>query len=454
VNETRRLAEFVATTAYDDLPAGVIDAVKIYILDNLAAGFAGARTPWADIAASFCQETSVGPCSLFARSWTTSASSAALVNGVMVGGFECDHGYSPGSCHPSAAVFPAALAVSEQQHVDGRSFVAAVALGYEALCRIGAAATRAVEDQRGFHGPGTNAAFGAAAGVGKALGFSADQLVNALGIAGSHGGGILEFLRDGAMTKRLHIGRGSQMGLESALLAARGFTGPATVLEGEHGFLRVYSPSPRPELLVEALGERFLLHDITLKAYPCHTSFQAVLDAIQGFRESHHFKSSEIKRVHIGGRGPMFEERFGNRQPTTIMGGQYSLPWSVALALCRDAADPAAWSEGALTDPEIVRLGALVELREEHQRFGKRGGPIAEISLTMDDGSTHVIPATDWKGAPTTRATYDDVAEKFALYAGPHLSRSRIDEVVERVAGLEQESAVAALARAIRGGGE
>ena len=188
----------------------------------------------------------------------------------MVGGFEVDHPFSQGNCHPSVAVFPALLAIAEQEHIDGRTFLTAMALGYEALCRIGVGATRAVEDERGFHGPGTNAAFVAAAAVGKALGFSAERLANALGIAGSHGGGLLEFFREGAMTKRMHIGRGSQMGLESALLAARGFTGPSTVLEGEHGFFHAYSPAPRPELLLKDLGERWLLHDITIKAYPCH----------------------------------------------------------------------------------------------------------------------------------------------------------------------------------------
>ena len=150
MNETRRLAEWVAATGYGDLPADVVDAIKIYILDDLAAGFAGCRTAWADMAAGLVQETSVGPCSLFARSWTTSASAAALVNGVMVGGFECDHPFSQGNCHPSVAVFPALLAIAEQERLDGRTFLTAMAVG---LAERPAAATmcrRAVgRDMRG-----------------------------------------------------------------------------------------------------------------------------------------------------------------------------------------------------------------------------------------------------------------------------------------------------------------
>jgi len=449
LHETRRLAEFVADTSYADLPPQVVDAIKIDILDDLAAGFAGARTPWAEMVADLTRDTAAGPCSLFARSWTTSPSYAALTNGVMIGGFECDHPYSPGSCHPSAAVFPAVLAIGERERLDGRSFIAAVALGYEALCRIGAAATRAVEDERGFHGPGTNAAFGGAAGAGKALGLSADRLVNALGIAGSHGGGLLEFFRDGSMTKRLHIGRGAQMGLESALLAARGFTGPATVLEGDRGFLRVYSPSPRPELLCEALGERYLLLDMGLKAYPCHISFHAVVDAVQRFRASQQYEPQQIERVRIEAAGRMLEERHRNPRPTTLLGAQYSLPWSAALALCRDVSDPTSWSEGDLADPEISRLAELMELRETGARFGSAGGPVAEITVVVA-GKTLAFAAADWKGAPTDPYTYGDMAGKFARYAAPYVSPSRIDEIVNRVARLENETDAAMLAEAIR----
>src|SRR5205085_504523 len=163
------------------------------------------------------------------------------------------------NCHPSVAVFPALLAVGEQGHIDGRTFLTAMAVGYEALCRIGSAATRAVEDERGFHGPGTNAPFGAAAGAGKALGFSAETMV----------------------------------------------------------------------------------------------------DAIQAFRNRCNFSPTDIDSVHITGSGRFFEDRFGERRPTTMMGAQYSLPWSAALALARDIADPRAWSEDDLGDPAIGRLAEL-----------------------------------------------------------------------------------------------
>ena len=250
MNETRQLAQFVHDTGYDDLPREVVEACRVFLLDNLASALVGARTPWAKMVQSLAEENGgQGQCSILGINKSASMPYAALANGTAIAGFETDQAYYPGSCHPGAVVLPALLAVAQTQPIDGRRFLESFALAYEAVCRIGRAAGRAVEDKAGFHGPGTNGPFGSAITAGKALSLDIESLVNALGIAGSHGAGIMEFAREGAMTKRLHLGRAAQTGLESALLAQKGFTGPSTVLEGDRGFLNVYSPIPHPSLL-------------------------------------------------------------------------------------------------------------------------------------------------------------------------------------------------------------
>ena len=470
MNETRLLAEFVAGTAYEDLPHTVVEASRVYILDNLASGMVGSVTPWAGMVAEMARENaSQGPCSVFGRGWSTSASCATLVNGTMIGSFETDHAFVQGSSHPSAAVFSAALAIAERDHLDGASLLTAVALGYEVACRVGAAATRAVEDVVGFHGPGTNAPFGGAAGAGKALGLDAPGLVNSLGIAGSHAGGLLEFTREGAMTKRLHVGRGAQMGLESALLAARGFTGPSTVLEGDRGFLRVYSPSPRPELLVEGLGDRYLLLDMTVKSYACHASFHPVIEGICRFREGREYDPAQLEHVRVVGPERMVA-RHGQREPTSILGAQYSLPFSVAVALTRDINDPLVYNEDNLWDSRI--RGLAMELVTDGERFGKPGSPSAEVSLTIS-GEEHTFTASGWKGAPTNPYSYDEMSDKFrryvsflsgGSYSGQQAlpSRSfresskidvlsgRTEEIIEKVRSLEKVGDVDDLARLLR----
>jgi 2-methylcitrate dehydratase PrpD len=447
MNETRQLAEWVVNTGYDDLPDAVREATRIYILDDLAAGFAGARLSWTGMVSDLVFGSNTGSSSVFGAGKTTSTSGAALVNGVAISGFEVDHSLNPASCHPSGSVFPAVLAVAESNHVDGKAFIAAVATGYEAVCRVGLAATRAVEDERGFHGPGTNAPIGGAFGAGKALGLPAGELANAIGIAVSHSAGLLEFSREGAMTKRLHVGRGSQMGLESAILAHSGITGPSTALEGDWGFLNVYSPDPHPHELLKDLGQRYRLMEITLKAFPCHGSFQALIEALLRFKSEHPGRPESIESVEIVSRNRIMEERFCTRSVSTLMGAQYSMPWSVALTLHRDTADPAVWSEDSLRNEQVNALAAAIALREEQP---SQASALAEIILTLD-GQRHTIVATDWKGAPSNPATFEDVARKFERYSRDVLTGSQTQELIERVRGLEAEADVAQLASMIRG---
>lgn len=446
MNETRELARFVAETPFERIPTPVIEHVRLSVLDSFASGFAGALKPWTGMVAAMATDGTQGHCSLFGRDLTTSPSSAVLINGTAVGGFETDAPFSAGNCHPSGAVFPAVLSAAETRRLNGREFLTAVAVGYEALCRVGAAATRAVEDVRGFHGPGTNAPIGAAFGAGRAFGLDPISLTNAVGIAASHGGGLLEFHVDGAMTKRLHLGRGSQMGLESVLLAGRGFTGPSTAIEGHHGFLNVYSPSPRPELLLDGLGERWLLTGMAFKAHPCHLSFHAVVDAIVRFKRDHAIDARSIDAVEVRSRQRMMEHRFAERAPATLMGAQYSLPWSTAHALLKDASAPATWTEEALRDPDVNHLAATMTLTEAEP---ETPGAVAEIILTLR-GKRHVIPATDWKGAPGNPASFADIAGKLTRYADSVIPAPRAVELAERIAALENEADVSAVIRLIR----
>jgi 2-methylcitrate dehydratase PrpD len=447
MNDTKQLAQWVIDTDYDGLPPEVIEATRVYILDDLASGFAGARLPWTRIVSDLALESNTGSCSIFGSPRTTSPSSAALINGVAIGGFETDHPFSRGSCHPSGAVFPAVLATGETAHIDGKAFLAAVATGYEAVCRVSLAATRAVEDVRGFHGPGTNAPIGGAIGAGKALGFDAATMVNAIGIAVSHGSGLLEFHHEGAMTKRLHLGRGSQLGVESALLAQRGFTGPSTALEGEHGFLNVYSPGPKPEELLAQLGTEYRMLGITIKAFPCHVSFHAVIDALVRFKQTHPLDPETITGIEVVSKDRMMSDRFQGRTVTTLMGAQYSMPWSCALTLCHDTADPATWSEESLGDKLVARLATEIRLRNEAP---SNPNGLAEVILEHD-GRRDTIVATDWKGAPTNPATFEDMAQKFRRYAANVLTPAQIEELIERIAKVETEKDVAALAALIRG---
>lgn len=243
------------------------------------------------------------------------------------------------------------------------------------------------------------------------------------------------------MTKRLHLGRAAQTGLESALLAARGFTGPSTVLEGAHGFFRVYSGQALPERLLDGLGKTFLMEGIRIKSYACHGTFQAVIEALAHFKASHPLEPAAIRRVHVAAPRRV-AERHGNPVPTTVMGTQYSLPFSVAIALCKDPEEPMSFGEESLWDPEVRALAGRVELEAKEE-------PGFRVRMETRSGAID-IEATTFKGAPDRPFTFADASEKFYRYAEPVIGRETAQGVVTAVKQLERLPSIRELTELLR----
>jgi 2-methylcitrate dehydratase PrpD len=444
MNETRTLARFVAQTTFTDLPRRLVDNCKIAVLDTFGAAFVGSVQPWAQRILAVVQALGGTPeAAVISQGWRTDVSRAALANGVLIGAFECEP--LTGS-HASGTVLPAALAVCQREHFDGAAFLTALALGFEVSARIARTAV-GLETVRGFHNPGTQGPFGAAAAVGKLYGFDEERLTNALGIAGSSSAGLLEFAWSGGDTKRLHLGRASQLGLESALLARHGVRGPATVLEGRYGYFNAFSTPPRMERLVEGLGTEWAIEPPSLKSYATHVTHQAVVEAIQSFKREHPLDPKAITRVVISGAPRIMEARHAEREPTDVLGGQYSLPFTTAVALTRDMADPLVYNADAVADPIVRDLARRIELVPlENTTHEAPGVWPAEILLECA-GQRHTLRTRPHKGSPPNPFTWKEVCEKFGRYTAPVLDAKHSTAIIDAVGGYEQVADMASVAR-------
>src|SRR5258707_9418468 len=232
--ETIRLAEYAAALRYQDLPAAVVRQAKDCIIDTVAAAICGSALPWSRIVIDYAERTGPGGrCRILGRNGSAvQANAAALANGALAHAFELDSLTRPGAgAHPGATVLPPALAIAQEQGSSGRNLIAAFVAGNEVMIRIGRA-TGHTNEARGFHAPGTTGPFGAAVACGHLLGLDAAKMTNAIGIAGSLAGGLLEFAKgDGGTVKRLHLGRASEAGVLAARLAHGGVTRPRPRVE-------------------------------------------------------------------------------------------------------------------------------------------------------------------------------------------------------------------------------
>jgi len=367
------------------------------------------------------------------QGWRTDVSRAALANGVLIGAFECEP--LTGS-HASGTVLPAALSVCQREHFDGAAFLTALALGFEVSARIARTAV-GLETVRGFHNPGTQGPFGAAAAVGKLYGFDEERLTNALGIAGSSSAGLLEFAWSGGDTKRLHLGRASQLGLESALLARQGVRGPATVLEGRYGYFNAFSTPPRMEKLVEGLGTEWAIEPPSLKSYATHVTHQAVVEAIQSFKREHPLDPRAITRVVISGAPRIMEERHVARAPQDVLGGQYSLPFTTAVALTRDMSNPLVYNADAVADPVVRDLARRTELVPLDETPHEAPGVWPAEILIECAGQRHTLRTRPHKGSPVNPFTWEEAVEKFRRYTASLLGAQQATAIIETVRMLE-----------------
>ena len=435
MHETRTLARFIVETGFPDLPAGLVEECKIAVLDALAAGFIGTVQPWSQRALAMLRLLGGVPeATVIHQPWQTDIARAALGNGMLIGAFECEP--LTGS-HASGTVLPAALAVSQREGLPGRTFLTALALGFELSARIAHTAV-GLETVRGFHNPGTQGPFGAAAAVGKLLGFDVDTLVNALGLAGSCSAGLLEFASTGADTKRLHLGRASQLGLESALLAQHGLRGPETVLEGRYGYFTAFSEPTDLSPLVNGLGQHWTIRPPSHKAFATHVTHQAVVQAILEWKQQHAVAAQSISRVIIHGTPRITEARHAQPDPQTVMGGQYSLPFTAAVACLRDLSNPLVYTEDAVHDPAVRALARRIELVAD-ENLARTAADRFQASIVIECADhIYTLHTRPHQGSPRNPFTWADISDKFRRYTAHCLSDTKATAIMEAVHALEQ----------------
>jgi len=439
-NETVRLADYAAGLRYQDLPPAVVQRAKDCITDTVAVIVLGNGLPWSRIVSAYAQRIGAGGRSriLGADGPTVQAPAAALANGTLAHAFESDNLTKPGAgVHPGATLLPPALAIAQDRGNSGRELITALVAGFEVMYRIGYA-TKHSNERRGFHAPGTTGPFGAAVASGVLLRLDAQQMTNALGIAGSLAGGLMEFARSGtgAMVKRLHLGRAAESGVMAASLAADGFTGPRSVLEGEAGFLRVFCTEWDMADLTRGLGSDYATLKLCLKRFPVHMTAQTAVQAVLELQSEHGFTGAQVDRVTVAGTERM--ATINNiPNPTDIMMAQYSIPFCVALALFRDPRDPASFDDSALSDADIRAMCARVAITVADPPTRVAGASI--VSIRLRNGIAFTREVEEFNGTPARPLDRAELRDKFMT-----LTRTRYGAdaaaLFERLQNIENEA--------------
>jgi 2-methylcitrate dehydratase PrpD len=357
-----------------------------------------------------------GPCSVLGHAGTLGVEGAAFVNGTAAHGEDFDDTFEGGPVHAGAVIVPALLAAAQRHHASGTDLLRGIAVGVEVTCRLCAVAPMKVH-QAGFHPTAIFGVMGAVAGVGAMLRLDEKPLVNAFGIAGSLASGIIEYLAEGAWTKRLHPGWAAQSGYRAVRLALAGFEGPRTVFEGTHGFFHGYANTcdGNFEAMLEGFGERWLWTTIAFKPYACGTMAHPFIDCARAWRQRG-IAPDRIARIECetaeGIVHRLWEPLAVKRAPQNGYAAKFSIPYAIAVALVHDDAGLGQYGDTQVKEAAVLALAAKVSYIVDaanpypHHFTG-------HLKVTLDDGSVHEHRQAFFKGGAEHPLPDADLAHKF-----------------------------------------
>ena len=449
---TQHLAEFSSAIRLDALPPAVVARARFLVLDlvgNMVRARHDSESTPALLAAAKALGLGHGECGVFGEAAGWSPAGAALLNGALAHSLDFDDTHAAGSLHPGAPVIPAAIAAGEMAGASGAEVLAAIVAGYEVTCRVALALPAGAHYARGFHPTATCGVFGAAAAAGRVFGLSGEEIASAMGIALSQSAGSLQFLANGAWTKRFQVGWAAMAGLSAATLAREGFKGAAAALEGKAGFLHAYAPDPIPERAVQDLGVVFELMKTAVKPYPSCRYGHAGIDAMLALRAEHGLRAEEVERITYGtSRSGMMlvgEPAAKRADPQNVVDGQFSGPFVLASALATGAMG---WdSYSMLFDPTIRALLPKVVCEDdpeiEAEFPANMSGKVTVRARGRDFVKTVVVP----KGEPDNFLSEAELRAKFAGLVDHVLGVERSAALADAVLAIDASNDVGALAR-------
>jgi len=441
---TQELAKYCHSLKFQQLPHEVVDRVKYFFLDFIGVCIRGSQEDSSKSMYRFIREmgrSRQGGVVIGTKERAPHLYSA-LANGTSAHAIEMDDVNNESSLHPGVVVFSAALATSEMVGGSAKKLIEAAILGYEVMIRLGKAAGAENSYKRGFHPTGTCGSFGASVAASKILGLDEKGLLNALGIAGSQAAGSMEYLAQGAWTKRFHAGWAAHSGMVAAQLARKGFRGPTSIIEGRDGFLHAYSNGADPSKVLEGLGSGFEILRTSVKPHGCCRYMQPPIDAILKIVKENGLPAEKVEKVRVGilraGAHLIAEPSEEKYSPQSVVDAQFSMPFGAAVAVLYRKAGLGEFHLSKIRSEEVNQMMKRVECVADpdlEKTFPKQWCATAEISTK--DGKRYFTKIEYCKGDPENPLSWDELIEKFHDLSHGLMSKNQRLKIIDQVRSLE-----------------
>jgi 2-methylcitrate dehydratase PrpD len=449
----RELAHYIGQTKFSDLPAEVIDQTKMCTLDWIGAALPGVKQKPVQMLLDVVKTSGGNPeCTIIGDGTKTSCLNAALVNGTISYAVKLDQSSPLGSTiHPQPPMIPAALAVAELKKLGGKEFLTAVLLGFELETRVAMAVNPSHMGERGFHTTGTCGTFGAVVTAAKLLKLNEEQMVHALGIAGTQAAGLTISIE--TFSRSLHAGKAAYNGVLAAMLAKKGFTGAEAIFEGKGGFCQALANRCDLTKLTHGLGREYLISDQRFVRYVTCGAMHSAIDAVIELTKEHGIRSEDIEEIDAR-TFPITLELCGRvQEPKTFFEAQFSLPFALAVAAIDRQVSIGQLTPKRFNDPAVLALAKKVKGSVDPE-FGAQGytgsGDLfqsAKVTIKTMEGKEYHKQVNLHKGSPQNPFTQEELQKKFRSLASLVLPKSRVEGILKTVEKLEEVDFIGKLVR-------
>jgi 2-methylcitrate dehydratase PrpD len=441
------LSQFVLQLSYDAIPAAVRERAKHLILDSVGIALASTKYPFASVSLSALEELGTGKSAVIGIGRRLALRDAVLMNGILIHGLDFDDTHSRGVIHATASSFPCALALADRANMDGRTLLSAYVAAMEVATRLGSVAKGGFH-QVGFHPTGLIGAFGCALTAARILGLDPDRATMAQGIVLSMASGSLEFLEDGAWTKRLHPGWAGVAGITAATLAKHGFVGPRAAYDGRFGLYASHLGNHFEKvdlgLATENLGRSWQIDEVAIKPIPaCHFT-HAAADAAIALHKAYGLSNKDIRRVRALVPQEVVktvcEPVANKRNPANSYDAQFSIPYTVATGLLKGRFTLAELEDEALHDSAVLSLASRVDYEVDPASTFPRHYT-GEVIVDTEDGRRLRHREGINRGCADRPLTNDEVVAKFLDNAERAVSRDTAERIRNAVLDLDRQNA-------------
>lgn len=453
---TERLAQWIVATKDEDVPEAACAQAKKSILDYIGTAIQGSTTVQGKMMLDLTREMGGNPqARVIATDIRTATASAALANGTMGHAEDYDDLGGVGG-HPATVLTPTTLAVAEELNLSGRQMLTAWAVGYEVGTRLSAN----VHPERDWHPTAIFGTMGAAAAASKAMGLDAWKTRMALGIAGSHAGGLRRNF--GTMTKPYHPGNAARSGIMAAKLASRGYTADADIIEGRQGYADNFGgPKCNIPAMTHFLGQLWYLaaEGTRIKPWPCCGGNHQTLTHLFRFLKEHPLKAEQIESIeHVGPSVPCTGALLRWDVGSEGLEGKFSLRYNIAAAIIDGKVVLDTFSNARAEKGDLQAFMQRITMSRNPDVVMRKphiadGNPNAWLNITLKDGTVHVVDFSGTPGAGGRPAAYhlspEETVEKFRANAGLVFDRDRIARAIDLVGRLESVPLVSSVMDAV-----